>query len=421
MYHSQSIPRWQKILFILILLSSLCSRLKIPYIDFGIHYLLFNSLALTVVMFQWRRIPQLWQQHRNIIILWLSIFCWMWMSAFFSPFLGTAIRYSIKYTSYFLLFFSFLLLTFQLVLPGFYYRCLFYFSLAIVGFGFLEFFHPDLKIFQLLKYPSFHPQIASLLQNPNQFGCLMAIFGISSFIFWNIKLIRNVEFYLSELVFIISLALSGSRNGWLVFILGILFCSFYRVINSKKLALVAGVLVLTLLMVPVSSYKLGFTARQLSMPTTVSTLKSAIPSPSGTALSRFTLWKAAIQQISERPLTGIGIGNFAEQIGVQVFGKKGFHAHNLFLNLSAEQGLIGLGLFLTFLVLLSQTLKMDDALVVIPITLFLLSQIFDVFTEDYTFTTIELFFLAAAINSYLPQHSSSRKVNTLVSQSSRYS
>ena len=111
------------------------------------------------------------------------------------------------------------------------------------------------------------------------------------------------------------------------------------------------------------------------------------------------MWQAAINETIKRPFTGIGIGVFPDQIGVKVWGKKSYHAHNIFLNVSAEQGIPGLLLFTNFLAKIALKVKYANPLITVPIIMFLVSQIPDVFTEDYTFTTIEFYFIAAAINS----------------------
>lgn len=64
-----------------------------------------------------------------------------------------------------------------------------------------------------------------------------------------------------------------------------------------------------------------------------------------------------------------------------------------------EQGIPGLLLFTNFLVKITFKVKYSNPLVTVPIILFLASQMLDFFAEDYIFTTIEFYFIAAAINS----------------------
>jgi hypothetical protein len=127
-------------------------------------------------------------------------------------------------------------------------------------------------------------------------------------------------------------------------------------------------------------------------------IETEISNPQTTALSRLALWKAAIIEMTKQPITGIGLGVFAEHIGIQVFGIKGFHAHNIFLNIGAELGLPGLLMFIGFVFKIALGLKPSN-FVTVPILLFLASQMFDFFIEDYAFTTIELYFLSLAVIS----------------------
>ncbi|QPC83307.1 O-antigen ligase family protein [Phototrophicus methaneseepsis] len=64
--------------------------------------------------------------------------------------------------------------------------------------------------------------------------------------------------------------------------------------------------------------------------------------------SRSDLWQAALQMIAQDPLTGVGYGLFGH--GLRAVDGLRYehldHAHNLFLNITAETGLIGLGLVL---------------------------------------------------------------------------
>lgn len=64
-----------------------------------------------------------------------------------------------------------------------------------------------------------------------------------------------------------------------------------------------------------------------------------------------------------------------------------------------EQGVPGLLIFINFLMKIKSKVKYDDTVAIIPLMMFLASQMPDFFVEDYTFTTIEFYFLAAAINS----------------------
>ncbi|MEH1965181.1 O-antigen ligase family protein [Nostoc sp.] len=393
------------IFFLLILFSSLLGRIKFPGINIGIHYLLLPVFSFGIISLSVKGIPEILKKHRIILISMSLLYLWMWLSALISPFPNTAITYSIKYSTYFIEFFAFLVLTFRNLKTSsltFYYRCILYLLQIIAAFGFVEALFPNHWIFELLKFPSYYPQIGSIMQNPNQFGVIVAIGLCLSLILEKQSKISKFELYISEFVFLISLALSASRNAWLVLIFGMFLLLIYKIVSIRKMIFIMSLWLLCIISIPVSTYRIGLGNSKIfplinlfiSNPSEI-----VLPSPVGTALSRFALWQAAINETIKRPITGIGIGAFAEHIGVKVFGVKGYHAHDIFLNVLVEQGVIGFLLFTNFLVRIASYARHANPLTIIPIMMFLASQTPDFFAEDYTFTSIEFYFLAAAINS----------------------
>lgn len=81
--------------------------------------------------------------------------------------------------------------------------------------------------------------------------------------------------------------------------------------------------------------------------------QSPILTPMGV---RMVMWHNTIKMIRERPLLGYGTGGFSEGYSWQVRKGKGWQnqtvddPHNQFLRILAEQGLVGLCVFLLFLV-----------------------------------------------------------------------
>ncbi|MEH2169958.1 MAG: O-antigen ligase family protein [Nostoc sp.] len=398
------------IFFLLVLFSSLLGRVKFPGINIGIHYLLLPAFSLGIISFSLKEIPEIVKKHKIILISISLMYLWMWLSSLMSEFPNIAITYSFKYSTYYILFFAFLILTSKkIATPSltFYYRCILYLLQIIAGLGFLEVFLPKNWIFKLLKFPSFYPEIGSIMQNPNQFGVIVAIGLCLSLILEKQNKISKIELNISELIFIISLALSASGNGWVIFIIGMFLLLIYKIISLEKMIYLISLLFLCILTVPVSTWRLGLANSKIFPLINVFLENSNSVNPNEkkphtlvvTGLSRFQIWQAAINETIKRPLTGIGIGVFPDQIGVKVWGKKGYHAHNIFLNVSAEQGITGLLLFTNFLAKIAFKVKYANPLITVPILLFLVSQIIDFFAEDYTFTTLEFYFIAAAINS----------------------
>ncbi|WP_414573836.1 O-antigen ligase family protein [Nostoc sp. CCY 9925] len=411
------------IFFLLILFSSLLGRIKFPGLNIGIHYLLLPAFSFGIISLSLKDTRELIKKNKIILISVSILYLWMWVSSLTSQFPSTAITYSIKYSSYFILFFAFLVLTFRKLKTSsltFYYRCILYLLQIIGVLGFLEALVPNHWLFELLKFPSFYPQIGSIMQNPNQFGVIMGIGLCLSLILEKQNKISAIELYISEFVFLISLALSASRNAWLIFMFGLIILLVYKIIDLKKMIFIISLWLLCILTIPVSTYRIGLGDSKI-FPLinlfSANPSEIALPSPVGTALSRFALWKAAIIETIKRPLTGIGVGVFAEHIGTKVFGPKGFHAHNIFLNVLVEQGVPGLLIFTNFLVVIASKVKHVNPVAIVPIMMFLASQMPDFFAEDYTFTTIEFYFLAAAINSkkIVPENSGVQSLTPLLS------
>lgn len=68
---------------------------------------------------------------------------------------------------------------------------------------------------------------------------------------------------------------------------------------------------------------------------------------------RIEIWKASLQSILKHPLLGVGIGNFPVVVGEDLArAKAGSSAHNLYLNIAAEMGILALLIAFWFLWLL---------------------------------------------------------------------
>ena len=101
---------------------------------------------------------------------------------------------------------------------------------------------------------------------------------------------------------------------------------------------------------------LGFTSFLIGL-YLILTISSNIISPAiqtlhhgaGITAGRANFWKIAIDMISKYPITGAGLGTYArfyvEKIPVGQFGWIAPHAHNLYLDISAQIGIIGLIIF----------------------------------------------------------------------------
>lgn len=151
--------------------------------------------------------------------------------------------------------------------------------------------------------------------------------------------------YVTAPLSLVLLILTGSKTGLLVFLILLLLVPLYAALRWKDTVLIPALIGVVLVV--------GSGATML-----VSNWENLLrglgrdPSLSG----RTELWEGAIAKISQRPFLGYGFQAFWQPNGggadiwKMVFYKPP-HAHNGYLNLALDLGLVGLGLFLLCLAL----------------------------------------------------------------------
>ncbi|HAZ44265.1 MAG TPA: hypothetical protein DDW76_24445 [Cyanobacteria bacterium UBA11369] len=393
--------------FVLIIVFSLLARIKVSHIPLGgIHYLGLSFLGLLIILLHPLRVKNLWFKRRSLLISLVIFYLWMWVSAWFSDFSTTALKYGFKYSVYPLIFLVFLVITFENQ-DALLNRLAFGILIIIAMIGILESIFPHSEVLNLIRYPDSYPRISSIMQGPNQFGVLMSIGAMLALSLYKNRSITKLELCISLSLFILLTAQSASRNAWFVFTIGILLLWLMRIIHFRGSLVLASCLAICILSLPVSYQRLNLKLFP------VSPINQEIVSPQpkkvGTQApssykARLVLWQAAIDEFSKKPITGIGIGTFAEHVGIRFTGRTGFHVHNIFLQVLVELGIPGCLLFMLFLGSLMKHINLDDASIVITISLVLLSQMVDCFINDYGFTAIALYFVAAAANSSGKRH-----------------
>jgi len=82
-------------------------------------------------------------------------------------------------------------------------------------------------------------------------------------------------------------------------------------------------------------------------------LKSILDFGETSNAQRIEIWKKTLVSIKEKPLWGVGIGNFPVILGQDIrLAKAGSSAHNLYLQVAAETGMLAGIIFIWFLWLL---------------------------------------------------------------------
>ncbi|MDK3157406.1 O-antigen ligase family protein [Kamptonema cortianum] len=402
---------FHQLLFAFILAASLLSRPKLLYLNWGTHYLLIAIAGGIALFYHRQQLKKVVFQYRYLIG-WISLFYgWILLSTLASDFSQIALKYSLKYSTYPIAFGIFLLIP-NLAYQKFYHRTLFRFLVFISGWGIVEYLSPNLAFLDILRYPNAYPRISAIVQGANQLGVLMAIGAVFAIILYRKHLIGKAEMCLTVPIFIGLNTLSASRNGWLIFILGLVLLWLYKLIRLKGFLILISLWSFFLVFFPVSSARIiapnhpVFPLLYTISPSVEIHHKSLVSPPkkerkpdiaATSDQARVVLWKDALQAFSQKPLTGIGVGVFAEHIGWKHTERSGFHAHNIFLSVLVELGIPGLLLSIVLLFNLIPFSVLKQELIGIPLILIFASQQFDFFINDSTFVVLCTYFLANAV------------------------
>jgi hypothetical protein len=165
-----------------------------PHIKYGVHNAFIPLFALMIMGLRLNLIKEVFARYRIAFMFMGLLYVWIWVSAFQSEFQNTAVKYSIKYSYYFLLFMAFLFLTYKNKNNYLNDRLIIYFLLLLSIFGIVEEFSSEISIFHLVRpFGSYMPRVSSLMQNPNPFGSLMSLGAILSILLRKDKTINRSE------------------------------------------------------------------------------------------------------------------------------------------------------------------------------------------------------------------------------------
>lgn len=195
--------------------------------------------------------------------------------------------------------------------------------------------------------------------NPNTIGILTGI--ILPLVLWK-AICKNKLWAKILLVFVLlSLFLSGSRSGLLGSVIG---GSYYIFMTKKKYRIPT--IFLSLLIIIVMFTSGDIIQRQLSSYLRIGGLLEGTTELDIVSSGRVEKWKAMVLLIKKRPLLGYGFGT--EDLLFRHFGFKlespGLYAHNTFLGMAVQMGILGFILFFSPLFyLLFKPSKTKDNLV----------------------------------------------------------
>jgi O-antigen ligase len=213
-----------------------------------------------------------------------------------------------------------------------------------------------------------------------------ALFAIIGLIFIVYLLKEKKYFWIATILSFLALIFSGSRAVWLSAIVPFLVVVFLLIFKKQKIFKPFLVmLIIFALAFPVSSLISSLSYQGGGDGTLAfKRAKSIADMEELSVKSRMGIWKATTKSILKHPLLGVGIGNYPLVLGEDIANaKKGASAHNLYLDVAAETGLLGLtALLLIFLEILKKSWKTRKEIYFLVFTFFfswiLIYNLFDV-------------------------------------------
>jgi putative inorganic carbon (hco3(-)) transporter len=153
-------------------------------------------------------------------------------------------------------------------------------------------------------------------------------FMVFAFVWTKNKLLRLVLAGLSAAA-IFTVAITGSRAG----VIGLVLVLFFIWLLSPKRIVTASIFLLVM--------ALGWVALPAQYKTRYSSIFNSEVDES--TQGRFDAWKAGVNMFVSRPLTGVGVGNFAVAYASGDYSSRGtwLKAHSLYVQLIAELGMVG--------------------------------------------------------------------------------
>ena len=227
----------------------------------------------------------------------------------------------------------------------------------------------SLRVFSLFPDSHSFPQFV-LLGLPAIFALALSKFGINDF--ENLKKMYRTRtrliIILVPMVFLVAI-LSGTRGIWaasigVLLFMFIVFIKFQRMVVAKEyknLFKYLATYMVAFFMLFSVAYPIFVSPQFLLSKGDFglfgSRLRSIIDFGETSNSQRIAIWKDTVESIKNKPILGVGIGNFPVVLGQDLFlARAGSSAHNLYLHIAAEMGIPALVAAVWFLfVLLNKT------------------------------------------------------------------
>ena len=152
-------------------------------------------------------------------------------------------------------------------------------------------------------------------------------------------------------IFFLLTILSGTRGIWLAVLGPIVTLPFLlklsRNISDKNILKYLSLFFILFIMLFPTAYPIfgsdQFQIKKTGSEILTKRIRSILDLEETSNNGRIAIWKASIASIIKRPLLGVGIGNFPVVLSQETeYAKAGSSAHNLYLTIAAEIGILGL-------------------------------------------------------------------------------
>ncbi len=220
-----------------------------------------------------------------------------------------------------------------------------------------------LSLFRLIKI-IFHKRwlfrFAGIFKTPTKFGKFidLSMFPSVSILLYERNVLLIIIYFLFSFLSVIFLILSGTRGSWISFFLVFIFFTIWLTKSGSLIKRWLSFWILLVVLVSLSGLAVGNTGYLKGRLISLIKLKKSLKSEVSLQL-RLKFYKTAWALFKERPLTGWGFGRkipklVKRRLGENWFKKRKlkpfrYHAHNTFLEIMFECGVIGLMCYLVFM------------------------------------------------------------------------
>ena len=173
--------------------------------------------------------------------------------------------------------------------------------------------------------------------DPNELGLTLVItMPISYYLFTTARSLLGRLFWLFPIPFcVLGVVLTVSRGALITTVIALLGISCWHFMTSRQMRFAPLLAAALLLIIGLASVPKADLARYATIEDEVST---------GRVGQRTRIWTAGMQMFQERPMTGVGAATFG--YGVEPILGRDLVAHNVYISILTETGIIGFAIFL---------------------------------------------------------------------------